>query len=353
MLDDAVENNQIKVIDSLSKINPENYSNSTDFDSTYRWLHHHVTLNRLGDLWASNNIETAEALANYAIKRGVKYKDFVSAVLTSVNKPSVATKGTALFDHYVATGIKFARQESIEPGEHLASVLINSRDLLIGGKELMDIVRVVDLATEYGADHTKICIVLIEGHHYKEAKKFIETALERGVRMKSEMSTALEDALQYEVEAGHISFVDSLFKLVQTTGIDIDKKIAQEVLEQAMHAKLQGKFSELEDLIRALGVLREHYDRYFGAGAYDRKFFSWSSRGYSQPTVDTDVSNAAYEVLGLDRDASFEEAYSTYRELVKKHHPDKNPGDKDAAKKRTQEINNAWETLRKQLEPKS
>ncbi len=51
-----------------------------------------------------------------------------------------------------------------------------------------------------------------------------------------------------------------------------------------------------------------------------------------------------YEVLGLSKGASAEEAKKAYRKLAIQYHPDKNPGDKKAEEK-FKEINEAYETI--------
>lgn len=55
--------------------------------------------------------------------------------------------------------------------------------------------------------------------------------------------------------------------------------------------------------------------------------------------------NDPYKVLGVSRDASDDEIKQAYRRLAKKYHPDRNPGDQEAAKK-MQQINAAYEQIK-------
>lgn len=52
-----------------------------------------------------------------------------------------------------------------------------------------------------------------------------------------------------------------------------------------------------------------------------------------------------YKVLGVSPDASDEEIKAAYRRLAKKYHPDRNPGDEEAAKK-MQQVNAAYEQIK-------
>src|SRR5512132_768453 len=51
-----------------------------------------------------------------------------------------------------------------------------------------------------------------------------------------------------------------------------------------------------------------------------------------------------YKILGVERKASDEEIRKAYRDLAKKHHPDRNPNNKEA-EERFQEINEAYQVL--------
>ena len=67
---------------------------------------------------------------------------------------------------------------------------------------------------------------------------------------------------------------------------------------------------------------------------------------------ETNPSNNAYTILGVDSDATDEEVKKAYREMAKKNHPDLvgNLGEevRMAAEKKFQEINQAYETIKKQ-----
>ena len=52
-----------------------------------------------------------------------------------------------------------------------------------------------------------------------------------------------------------------------------------------------------------------------------------------------------YKVLGLGPDASDEDIKKAYRRLAKQYHPDRNPGDQEAARK-MQEVNAAYEQIK-------
>ena len=51
-----------------------------------------------------------------------------------------------------------------------------------------------------------------------------------------------------------------------------------------------------------------------------------------------------YEILGVKRGASEQELKNAFRSLAKQHHPDRNPGDKDAERK-FKELNEAYQAL--------
>lgn len=77
-------------------------------------------------------------------------------------------------------------------------------------------------------------------------------------------------------------------------------------------------------------------------------------KAYTPPpkTTDPKVFNA-YKTLGLSEGASVESIKSSYKNLIKKYHPDRvsslSKSEQEAAYKKSQEINMAYATLEKHL----
>ncbi len=85
-----------------------------------------------------------------------------------------------------------------------------------------------------------------------------------------------------------------------------------------------------------------------GMGIADADFYSIKAMFVREDSP----SQNAYTILGVDPSASDDEVKKAYREMAKKNHPDlvSNLGDevREAAEKKFQEINEAYETIKKQ-----
>lgn len=53
-----------------------------------------------------------------------------------------------------------------------------------------------------------------------------------------------------------------------------------------------------------------------------------------------------YEVLGVDRNASDAEIKKAYKKMMLKHHPDRNPNNREEAEEKSKEINEAYDVLK-------
>ncbi|WP_425230134.1 J domain-containing protein [Sphingomonas sp.] len=87
---------------------------------------------------------------------------------------------------------------------------------------------------------------------------------------------------------------------------------------------------------------REQADRATQDGYANAKHYAWGGPGDGTRSRD---EMRALDVLGLESDATTEDARAAWRRLAKENHPDVRPGDEEAAG-RFQKIQAAWEVLR-------
>ena len=176
----------------------------------------------------------------------------------------------------------------------------------------------------------------------------VEFAVERGISLDVATYTTL---LESTAENGEIILANKLLSLADEGGIKLDAEIVGRVLEKLGEVEPDTGF---DNLFRIFGGISDHYDRHFGAGAYQRKFGdyydNWQRSNRHQPADDY-VGNP-YEALGIKENASSKEIKKAFRRLVKKFHPDKldtniSEKDKKAAVKEFIEVESAYRELQR------
>lgn len=95
--------------------------------------------------------------------------------------------------------------------------------------------------------------------------------------------------------------------------------------------KTSDKYAELDDML-LLFIVLERLREEARARA--------SNASHSSARPNNDIKKNYYDILGVASDATEEEIKKAYRKLALQHHPDKNPGDKNAEEK-FKEINEA------------
>lgn len=93
---------------------------------------------------------------------------------------------------------------------------------------------------------------------------------------------------------------------------------------------------------------RRRAESEFDAGAGYRQSSTWGWAGAADADGLTRAERDAFAALDLESDADAGDIKSAFRRLAKQYHPDRNPGDKEAAI-RFQRIRTAYEVLRPRL----
>jgi hypothetical protein len=150
---------------------------------------------------------------------------------------------------------------------------------------------------------------------------------------------------QYDELLGHITRVAEKFRKSPLWGqyeTEVDERLYEvSVIESRLCAEpaLDATRDDLsiERALRLLATIQEELDELFRR-ATGRPF------GFRE-ALDVKLEEAR-KLLGVKPDATLEEIKIAYRKLAMKCHPDKNPGNGEAAEEKMKQINAAYELLR-------
>lgn len=111
---------------------------------------------------------------------------------------------------------------------------------------------------------------------------------------------------------------------------------------EAHAAEYNRGWNYFEGLNAEEAAARERRERGEASGFASSGHYGWGGPGDGNRSRD---EMRALDVLGLEADASLEEARAAWRSLAKQHHPDVRPND-EAAAARFRAVQAAWEVLR-------
>jgi len=114
-------------------------------------------------------------------------------------------------------------------------------------------------------------------------------------------------------------------------------------------AEYNRSWNYFEGLSAEEAAAREAQEQSTADGYSGSRYYGWGGPGDGSRSRD---EMKALEVLGLESDATFEEVRTAWRALAKVNHPDRRPGDEEAAT-RFHQIQAAYEVLRAAEERRS
>ena len=313
----AIRNNHIEAINYLVKLHGKN--NNLKYRDNHFFLFGETLIKVIK---ADDSTTTVPYVVKLASQNGVSAAEVFSHALLSPN-----TSSTEM--------IKLASQNGVSAAEVFGHALLISPNT--------SSTEVIKLASQNGVSEAELLDMAMKTLTEKRfssyapispdscALNILDLALRHGVRVDTKFFVAKLDALS---EGGRVPDVIFLLDELDERGIDLGAevigRVIRRVAEAEPHDELASFIWATEFLIEG-GKLSKYYDRYFGAGAFVRDISDL--HGFSRGGATRSYDGAPYEVLGISEDASFEDIKNAFRKLIKKHHPDKNPGDEEAEEK--------------------
>ena len=163
------------------------------------------------------------------------------------------------------------------------------------------------------------------------------------------MKTSKGDFIIRVLVVARIYIFDYILECSRAGGLDEVREIMTKAFNYVHeHAHLD---KEKKEFIRK-GLKRDSafWKKAHASDSYSEYFFRWfrgATGGNDQWQTGgqkAETSQDLYKILGVKRGASDKEITRAYRKHARKHHPDRNPGNKQA-KGKMQEINEAYRIL--------